>query len=140
MIDAKTLARRLPLGAALVFLLLACGGSGGGRTPTEGGGPAAATVNVHDFHFDPRSITVEPGTTVRWVRAGTDPAHTVTDRGGAFDSGFAFQQPGGAFQFTFTEQHRGQTFEYWCESHEVCCQMRGSVRVGQSAPPPSPGY
>ena len=34
----------------------------------------------------------------------------------------------------------GRTFGYSCASHAVCCNMRGSVRVGNSAPPAPPGY
>ena len=128
-------------------LLVACsgggGGGGGGGTPTDPPPPAppqTVTIELDEFTYSPRSVTVEPGQTVRWVMRGADPTHTVTALDGAFDSGFAFDAAGDAFQHTFTEADRGKTYNYSCATHSDCCDMKGSVRVGQSAPPPNPGY
>lgn len=128
-----------------MFLLLAgCGGGGSDGSPTAptdpDPGPAAVTVEIHDNFFEPRSVTVEPGTTVRWVRRGQLSDHTVTARDGPFDSGFAFGAPGATFEHTFGGATDGRTFEYSCVTHEACCDMKGSVRVGQDAPAPDPGY
>jgi plastocyanin len=120
-------------------LVLACGSSDSPTDPAPPG-PSVVTVRVLDFSYEPQSIQINPGTTVRWVHEGQDPAHTVTDVDGAFDSGFAFQQAGATWEHTFTTADDGKTFRIWCISHEDCCDMRGSVRVGQSAPPPPPGY
>lgn len=98
------------------------------------------TVEVDDSFFSPRSIVVQPGQTVRWVFTGREPGHTVTDEGGAFDSGFAFRQAGDAFERVFPADEEGTLFQYRCSSHQGCCQMQGSVRVGESAPPAPPGY
>lgn len=128
-------------GLLLALPLLAPGCSSGGDSPTEPPpGPGTVTVKVVDFEFDPQSIQIQPGTTVRWVFEGQDPAHTVTDVDGAFDSGFAFQQQGATWEHTFGAADNGKTFRIQCVSHEECCDMKGSVRVGDTAPPPPPGY
>jgi len=137
----------------LAFLLLAltataslavnsCGGGGGGGygggSPTEPPRPAQViTVQVKDFSYEPKSITIEPGDTVRWVLSGSDHTHTVTALNGAFDSGAVFTGSGAMFERRFDTVG---TFDYSCKSHKLCCQMQGSVRVGSNSPPPSPGY
>ena len=132
------------IAATLGLSTFACGGGGGGGpTPTEpppGGEPSVVTVEVRDDAYSPRRITIAPGTTVRWVMRGAHQGHTVTERSGVFDSGFVFQEVGDAFERRFPESEDGQTFEYSCATHAACCDMKGSIRVGNSAPPPSPGY
>lgn len=124
-------------------LLLACGGGsdGGGESPTAPappGGGSVVTIEVREHVFDPRSVTIQPGQTVRWVFRGQDPTHTATARDGAFDSGFVFRNQGDTFERRF--DGNGQTFEYFCRSHRDCCEMKGSIRVGSNAPAPDPGY
>src|SRR5947209_8272242 len=72
----------------------------------------AATVVAADDRFDPPTLTVAPGTTVKWTNAGKHP-HTVTDRGGKFDSGDI--APGGTYGVTF--QTPG-TYRYYCKHHK----------------------
>jgi plastocyanin len=127
--------------------LQACGGGGGyGSSPTMPSSPSSppqsevVTVDVVDNHYEPQSVTIQPGQTVRWVMRGQDRSHTVTARDGAFDSGFAFQRAGDVFEHTFGDTDNGMTFEYYCQSHQGCCRMQGSVRVGNDAPAPEPGY
>lgn len=127
---------------------LSCsGGGGGGRTPTAPPPPppppppaGTTMVEVRDNSFSPKSITIQPGETVRWVFVGSAAGHTVTDEGGAFDSGFAFGTSGDVYEHTFGDDVAGQTFNYRCVSHKQCCLMQGSVRVGDNAPDPQPGY
>lgn len=138
---------------ALAFLVLAtiaaslvgysCGGGGGNG---GGGGPTAPpaprlgqthVVQVSDFSYSPKSITIEPGDTVRWVLNGSDRTHTVTASNGAFDSGAVFTASGATFERRFDT---AGTWNYSCTAHRQCCQMQGSVRVGGSSPPPDPGY
>lgn len=137
----------LPLLALLAlagFALLRCGGGGGGSSPTAPSPPPpggmTTVVEVQDDRFQPQSVTVQPGTTVRWVMRGTHPGHTVTEENGVFDSGFVFVSGGDAFEHTFTQSDAGRTFLYYCQSHQACCNMQGSVRVGAGAPQPPPGY
>ena len=57
---------------------------------------------------------------------------------GSWDSGTIFITAGDSYQRTFTED--GQTFEYFCTAHQGCCEMQGSIRVGENAPNPLDGY
>jgi plastocyanin len=136
---------RHPLWLAIAFgsaLLAGCGGGGGGKTPTSPtpvGSPQVVVVTVQDNQFVPKQVNVNPGDTVRWVLSGSSNAgHTVTANDGSFDSGKVFTSSGAAYEHTFSQE--GQTVLYHCQTHYVCCQMQGSVRVGSSAPPPPTGY
>jgi plastocyanin len=87
--------------------------------------PAGKVVEVGAYDgegFKPKSITVAPGTTVRWVNHGKEP-HTVTARDGRFDSGKL--SPGATYSVTFTQPG---TFEYFCRPHEKMGMM-GTVVV-----------
>jgi plastocyanin len=125
-----------------VLIVLSCGGGGGGY----GGGPTAPTppatgqvhiVQINDNSYDPQSITIQPGDTVRWVLNGNTTTHTVTAKNGSFDSGFIFTSKGMVYERRFDTKG---TYEYSCQTHSVCCLMRGSVRVGNDAPDPEPTY
>lgn len=122
---------------AWILLLISCGG-GGGSSPTEPRVPNVVTIQVKENTYEPRSVTIEPGDTVRWVMAGSDPTHTVTARDGAFDSGTVFTGAGAAFERRFNAA--GVTYEYSCKEHSDCCNMKGSIRVGAAAPPPGNDY
>ncbi len=95
---------------------------------TPGQPPAPTTVNVRLSNrlYSPTSISVAVGDTVVWTNADQE-AHTVTDRGLAFDSGSL--APGANFTRTFTS---AGTFTYICDIHP---SMVGVVAV--SAPSPS---
>jgi plastocyanin len=130
---------------AAVLVAAACGG--GSSNPVSPPPPPpppppanVVEVEVRDSLFEPKSITIRPGDTVRWIFRGSVSGHTVRAEDGSFDSGFAFTADGATYERTFGAELDGQTFEYRCISHFVCCQMQGSVRVGDSAPPPDPGY
>ena len=88
-------------------------------------------VQIVDFLYSPRSITVKPGASLRFVNADTAP-HTVTAVDGSFDSGFMAK--GVAYSRTFATPG---TYDYFCEFHP---EMTGSVRVVDAtgvAPPPA---
>ena len=93
--------------------------------------------------FGPGTVTVQSGTTVRWINEADD-AHTVTaydtsvDEGayfstGGFDSesearailGEALVSKGGSYEVTFDEPG---TYEYFCIPHEAQ-GMKGTVVV-----------
>ena len=61
------------------------------------------------------------------VNSGAHP-HTVTDRGGKFDSGDI--APGGTYSVTF--QTPG-TYRYYCKHHQG---MEGTIVVGAGGPAP----
>jgi plastocyanin len=74
------------------------------------------TVTIRDNSFSPSSLTVDPGTTVRWVNNGSM-THTVTsgtrnNPSGLFDSGD--MRNGNTFEFTFMSSG---TFSYFCMHH-----------------------
>jgi predicted lipoprotein with Yx(FWY)xxD motif/plastocyanin len=76
-------------------------------------------VSIKNFSFG-APLTVTEGTTVEWMNADSA-AHTVTDAGGAFDSGNMEQ--GATFSFTFT---KSGTYDYVCSYH---AGMKGQVVV-----------
>jgi exo-1,4-beta-D-glucosaminidase len=91
---------------------------------------APNTVSITGSAFQPASITIAAGDTVTWVNNDSIP-HTVTDDGGAFDSGTI--APGGSYARTFTT---GGTSAYHCEIHPG---MTGTVVVtGGATPSPTP--
>jgi plastocyanin len=104
-----------------------------------GGGGNAVEVRVIDNAFDPRSVNVRAGDTVRWVLAGASPSHTVTEESLLWDSGLTLQTQGATFERTFGAAENDRTFLYYCRTHQGCCAMQGSVVVG-NGPPPDPGY
>jgi len=90
---------------------------------------SGATVQVIDFEFTPRAVTVAVGAAVLWSWDGSEP-HTVSARDGSFESG----EKGRGAQFSFTFRTAGR-FDYFCRVHPDL--MTGTVTV-QAAPPPSP--
>ena len=86
-----------------------------------------AEVVIENTSYQPRTLTVSPGTTVTWVN-NDDFVHTVVsgtseaaDSGTMFDSGDI--AAGETFEFTFQEQG---TFDYFCDIHSG---MDGQVIV-----------
>jgi len=90
----------------------------------------AATVAAADNRFEPPTLNVQPGTTVKWTNNGAHP-HTVTDRGGKFDSGDI--APGASYTVTFSTPG---TYKYYCKHHKG---MEGTIVVGQPGAAPRGG-
>lgn len=78
----------------------------------------AATEDPADYSIN--ELRIKVGTTVTWTN-DDDQAHTVTDVGGSFDSGFL--EPGETWSYTFDEPG---DFEYFCQPHPW---MRAKVIV-----------
>ena len=93
-----------------------------GAAETQATGPA--TLQMADFAFEPRSLTVKPGTEVSWRNTGRTP-HTVTARDNSFDSGLA--KPGESFTRRFDAVG---TFVYFCTLHPG---MEGTILVSDTA-------
>lgn len=113
--------------AALVCCLAAA------ATPQRVGGTArraaaraaqTASVTIKNFAFEPKAITVKPGTTVTWTN--TAGSHTVTADNGSFDSGTLSN--GQTYSRKFSK--RG-TYRYYCSFHgeKGGSDMAGTVIV-----------
>jgi len=82
------------------------------------------TVKISSFKFDPKVVTVAPGTTVEWVNEGG--RHTVEADNGSFKSDVLKQ--GDKFEHKFD---KAGTFAYHCEFHgeKGGKDMAGSIIV-----------
>jgi plastocyanin len=82
---------------------------------------SSVDVGAYDNYFQPATLTVQTGTTVRWTNHGRH-EHTVTADGGYW----AFKQlpREGSFEHTFTAPG---TYPYYCAIHSY--EMRGTVIV-----------
>jgi plastocyanin len=115
------------LGATVTFALAMMSGMSGmhGRA---GGGPQApvvssldeVTVEIRDFDFQPRDLTVRPGARVTWVnRDGA--SHDATEEGDAWSTGRLDRNE--STTLTFNDEG---TYEYICTIHP---SMKGTLRV-----------
>lgn len=95
---------------------------------TDGG---SSTVEVHmtsSLTFSPAEVTIEPGTTVRWVN-DANIFHTITPDGHTEWSRATVNSSGQTFSVTFNNEG---VFPYYCEPHQSQ-GMTGTVTV-QAAP------
>ena len=81
----------------------------GGTSPAVASGEAE--VELEDFQFVPKELTVKVGTTVKFANKDTA-EHTVTSDTNLFDSGFLAK--GDTFSFTFTQPGE---YPYYCAPH-----------------------
>jgi len=77
-------------------------------------------LDIKEFAFAPRTVTVAPGTTVTWVNHDEE-THTVTSATGAFAS--PALEAHQTFAHTFTEPG---TYTYFCALHP---HMRATIVV-----------
>ena len=86
------------------------------------------TIAAHGNQFQPPTMTVPPGTTVRWMNMGRNP-HTVTADDKSFDSGDIAAGQSWSHKFD-----KPGTYKYHCTHHQG---MTGTLIVG--TPPQGPG-
>jgi plastocyanin len=79
-----------------------------------------STVHIKNFAFDPATLTVAAGTTVRFVNDDSE-AHTVTARDGSFNSNGLDTNDSWSFRFT-----KPGDYPYFCQLHPY---MKGEVVV-----------
>jgi len=92
---------------------------------------ATHTVTIAGFAFQPPSLTISVGDTVRWVNQDAVGHTTTCDLTGGPVCGFSpLLGQGGTFQFTYTQPG---TFPYHCSPHPF---MRGTVTVQAPNLPP----
>jgi plastocyanin len=102
---------------ALAVMLGACSSNSANRTA---GSNAASTITIHNFMFNPSTLTVKIGATVT-VHNTDSTDHTVTALDGAFNTG---PIPAGK-SATFTVSKAG-TFPFHCNIHNY---MTGTIQV-----------
>jgi len=111
----------------VVGVLLCLPGCGGGPTETQDDGATVITL-TDALRFSPADLTIDPGTTVRWV-ASTSLLHTVTPttpaQPGVWTS-TSSQRSGTVLRHTFTIP--GQVYTYFCEPHQAS-GMTGRIAV-----------
>jgi plastocyanin len=120
---------------AVLGLVVACGtastpssGTGGPATGgnTPGGAvvtptPAANTITIKNFAYEPLSLTVAPGTKITVINEDEAP-HTVTARDHSFDSGIIH----GGQRGEVTASTTPGTYPYICTPHPY---MKGTLIV-----------
>ncbi len=79
-----------------------------------------ATISIRDFSFAPVTLTIAPGTTVRWKNLDGEP-HTVRGIDTGFRSDALDQNDSFAFKFD-----KPGTYRYACSIHP---QMVGTIVV-----------
>jgi len=89
------------------------------NTPVPGGA-GTVDIKIAGFAFDPASVTVKVGTTVRWTNQDSA-THSVTSDTGVWDSGSIAQ--GGTYTRVFDTIG---TFAYHCGVHP---SMKGTITV-----------
>jgi len=93
--------------------------------------PSVGTaVGIKDNAFDPATLNVQVGTTVRWTNNGKN-VHTVTASDGKWDSGDL--AAGATYSVTFSTPG---TYKYYCKHHK---NMEGSIVVGEPGKAPIGG-
>src|SRR6186997_167852 len=100
-----------PSKALLIGLYVAAAATMGialSPAPAQGQSGGKATAKIVSFAFEPAGLTVDAGTTVTWTN-GSDRPHTVTDRGGTFDTSAIAPTATGEVAFTVPG-----TYHYFC--------------------------
>ena len=93
-----------------------------GNESATGSTGAADTVDIKDFSFSPKRITVKAGQPIT-VANQDNVTHTLTANDGAFDT----RDLGGGHRDRLTVEAAG-TYAYHCEIHPF---MTGTLRVSQ---------
>jgi plastocyanin/uncharacterized membrane protein len=99
------------------FGMMGGGMMGVGAGPTA---PAGTSVRLAGSRFEPSTLTIAPGETVRWFNDDALP-HTVSATDGAWDSGNL--APGQGFEHRFD---KSGSYPYLCRYHPG---MAGTIRV-----------
>jgi plastocyanin len=88
---------------------------------------AGTTVNVVNFDYLQRQVTVDVGTTVTWHNTADRP-HTATDRGGTFDTNPVLPGQSSSIRFSVPG-----TYFYFCRINPS--KMNGVITVQPAAQP-----
>lgn len=88
--------------------------------PTRPADANVTAISINDGTFEPATLTLQPGQTVKWTNNGKKP-HTVTSDKG--DWGSPELTPGQTFTATFTKVGE---FSYYCKLHP---DMKATISV-----------
>jgi plastocyanin len=100
-------------------------------TPTATPNPNAVPVQILDFVFEPQTLVIGMGQTVRWTNHGISTHSSVSDTG-LWDSGYLSTDQ--SFEFTFP---RPGIYPYHCAVHPTT--MTGTIKVAVLDPTPPNG-
>lgn len=120
----RTLQRTAMVAAALIAALVALWWLDAKPAAAQGGD---ATVEIIDFDFAQKEVSIPVGSTLTWSNVGTLP-HTATDRGGTFDTQPI--APGESGSITFTAPG---TYFYFCRINPS--KMNATIKVEPAAEP-----
>jgi plastocyanin len=129
----RTLRSATVLAFVLVVLLVPVASARAATPVRPAQALTAAPVKIVNFDYGPNQLTVNVGTTVTWNNTADRP-HTVTDRGGTFDSQPIL--PGHVASVTFSAPG---TYFYFCRINPS--RMNGTIvvqPVRQPGPQPGP--
>ena len=102
----------------ILTIWLACGSKPAKSSLTPP--PDVSNITLANFAFNPATMTVTKGSTVKWTNQDEAP-HTVTSDAGDWDS--SELNKGQSFNHTFTQTG---TFTYHCAIHP---SMKGTIVV-----------
>ncbi len=102
------------LNSLFVIALLLVVPSCGSDSPTDPPESGVVEIQLLDQSFSRSQLTIEPGTTVRWVNQGNID-HTVTPDGHNEWQRATFSDEGDTFEHTFETEGE---FPYFCEPHQ----------------------
>jgi plastocyanin len=114
---------RYALAAAVLGAVVGSGLAGGvlvARAQTS-----ATAVSIHNFTFNPQTVTVKAGTTVTWTNKDDIP-HGIAATNNAFKRSQALDTDD-SYSFTFTTPG---TYQYFCYVHP---HMTGTIVVEAAA-------
>ena len=109
----------------LLVVLVVVSGCYGTKTATQPSRTQPATTNtveIKGFAFNPATITVTKGTTVKWTNNDNAP-HTVTTTSAPVDFDSGTKNKGDTFTQTFDT---AGTYGYYCSIHP---SMKGKIIV-----------
>lgn len=126
LMPSRSVRRGLPALLLIAAATLSCGG-GGSTAPTEE--PGVVTIHLTaNNRFSPADVTIDPGTTVRWVNDAVM-LHTVTPNNPSQPGVWAEATTSSTgLVMTHTFSQSGQTYSYHCQPH-LAEGMTGVVRV-----------
>jgi plastocyanin len=114
----RTIARGMFLLGALTVFSIACSkddmndtNSDNGNNGNGGGTPGATEVLIQDMAFDPATITIKAGATIKWTNKDAV-AHTASSDSSVFESGSIAS--GASFSYVFSTPG---TYPYHCTPH-----------------------